>query len=84
MNSSPSPKPITIVVNGQPHKWEKGNIAFFEVVGLEIPDYQQHPDVTYTVTYSRGHGGRSGILAPGAEVKAHEGMVFNVSETGQS
>ena len=81
---NPNPTPVMIVVNGVPHKWEKGEIDFREVVILEVPDYELHPEITYTVTYSRGPGGRSGILVPGASVKVREGMIFNVAETGQS
>ena len=38
-----------------------------------------------SVTYKRGQGSKpEGTLVPGASVKVKEGMVFNVSETGQS
>jgi len=78
------PRTVTIIVEGTPHEWPKGEITFAEVVALEVPDFAQHPEVTYAVTYNRGHGNKEGILAPGASVKVKEGMVFNVSETGQS
>jgi hypothetical protein len=55
------------------------------VVILEVPDYASHPDITYSVMYKRGHGNKpEGVLVPGAFVKVKEGMIFNVSETGQS
>lgn len=78
-------KVVTIVVEGTPHEWLKDEISYAEVVTLEVPDYSQHPDVTYSVKYKNGHGNKpEGILAPDASVKVKEGMVFNVSETGQS
>jgi hypothetical protein len=60
-------------------------ISYTEVVTLEVPDYSQHPEITYTVTYKRGQGNKpEGTLSPGASVKVKDGMIFSVSETGQS
>jgi hypothetical protein len=76
---------VTIIVNGTPHDWVKDEITYSEVVSLEVPDYSSHPNITYSVSYTRGQGHKpEGILAPGADVKVKKGMVFNVSETGQS
>lgn len=78
-------KPVTIIVNGTPHEWPKDEITYAEVVTLEVPDYAQHPEITYSVKYKNGHGHKpEGILAPGESVKAKDGMIFSVSETGQS
>lgn len=57
-----------------------------QVVTLEVPDYAQHPEITYSVTYRNGHGNKpEGILAAGAAgIKVKEGMIFSVSESGQS
>jgi hypothetical protein len=78
-------KTVTIIVEGTPHEWPKDLITYAEVVTLEVPDYAQHPEITYSVKYSRGHGDKpEGILVPGASVRVKEGMIFNVSETGQS
>lgn len=78
-------KIVTIIVEGTPHEWPKDEITYAEVVTLEVPDYSQHPDVTYSVRYKKGHSNKpEGILSPGATVKVKKGMVFNVSETGQS
>lgn len=78
-------KTVTIVVEGTEHEWPKGDISYAEVVTLEVPDYAQHPEITYSVRYKRGQGSKpEGTLAPGASVKVKEGMIFNVSETGQS
>jgi hypothetical protein len=78
-------KTVTIIVEGTPHEWPKDEITFAEVVTLEVPDYSQHPEITYSVKYKNGHGNKpEGILSPGSSVKVKEGMVFSVSETGQS
>lgn len=78
-------KSVTIIVEGTQHEWLKDEITYAEVVTLEVPTYPQHPEITYTVKYKRGHGHKpEGILTPGASVKVKEGMVFSVCETGQS
>ena len=78
-------KTVTIVVAGTPHEWPKSEISYAEVVTLEVPDYTKHPEITYSVKYKNGHGNKpEGILSPGESVKVKEGMIFSVSETGQS
>lgn len=79
-------KEVTIVVEGSPHEWPKNDdISYAQVVTLEVPNYAQNPHITYSVRYKAGHGNKpEGILTPGASVKVKEGMVFYVSETGQS
>ncbi len=82
----PEKKLVTIIVEGTPHEWPKGEISYEEVVTLEVPDYAQHPDINYSVKYKRGLGEKpEGLLVKGdAPVKVKDGMVFSVSETGQS
>jgi hypothetical protein len=79
-------KPITIIVDGTSHEVSRTeHISYAEVVTLAYPDYPQHPEITYSVTYTRGHGYKpEGILSPGEEVKVKEGMSFRVNRTGQS
>ncbi len=78
-------KTVTIIVEGTPHEWPKDDITYAEVVTLEVPDFPHHPEITYSVKYKKGHGNKpEGVLVPGASVKVKEGMVFNVSPTGQS
>lgn len=82
---APEKKTVTIVVEGTPHEWPKDEITYAEVVTLEVPDYTQHPEITYSVKYKKGQGNKpEGILSAGGSVKVKEGMVFSVSETGQS
>ena len=81
-----SEKTVTIIVDGTAHEWPKNaDITYAEVVTLEVPDYPQHPEITYSVKYKNGHGDKpEGTLSPGGSVKVKDGMVFTVSPTGQS
>ncbi len=79
------PHEITIIVEGTPHQWFKTTISYSEVVTLFDPNYPQHPDITYSVTFKKGPNHKpEGILSPGGSIKVKDHMVFNVSATGQS
>lgn len=76
---------VTIIVAGTPHEWPKGeDIKYAEVVRLEVPGYSEESAITYSVTYEKGNNDKEGILSPGGSVKVKDGMIFDVSETGQS
>lgn len=79
-------KMVTVIIEGSPHEWPKDElITYAQVVALEIPDFAQHPEITYSVKYKNGHGNKpEGTLSPGGSVKVKEGMIFSVSQTGQS
>lgn len=79
-----SEKIVTIIVEGKPHRWpEDQMISYDQIVKLEVPNYPN--GITYAVKYSDGPPRyREGPLLPGEKVKVKEGMIFNVSETGQS
>lgn len=77
-------KLVTIIVEGTPHPWPKGEITYIEVVTLEDPQYPQHPERVYSITYEWRHGEKKGVLSPGGSVKVKEGMVFYVKDTGES
>ena len=78
-------KKVTIIVNGTPHEVEKDEISYNEVVTLAFSDFPQHPERTYSVTYSKGQGEKpEGILSPGGTVRVKESMIFKVKHTGQS
>lgn len=78
-------KDVTIIVEGAPHEWPKGEITYPEVVRLAHPEYDASSKINYSVKYTRGQGHKpEGILAPGDSVKVKEGMIFSVSATGQS
>lgn len=76
---------VTIVVDGTPHEVNKGSITYAEIVTLAYADYPQHPEITYSVNYKKGPTPNpEGILSAGGHVVVKDGMVFNVSRTGQS
>ena len=77
-------KSVTIIVEGTPHEWPKDEITYAQVVTLEDPQFPQHPERVYSVTYERGHGNKKGVLSPGGSVKVKEGMEFFVKDTGES
>ena len=78
-------KAVTIIVEGTPHEWPEEYITYAQVVTLEVPDYSQHPEITYAIKYKDGPRNKpEGVLSPGASVKVRERMLFSVSETGQS
>jgi hypothetical protein len=76
---------VTIVVDGTPHEVNKGTVTYAEIVTLAYADYPQHAEITYSVTYKKGPTPNpEGILSAGGHVVVKNGMVFNVSRTGQS
>jgi len=76
---------VTIIVEGTAHEWHKKKISYDEVVTLEVPNYAQHPEITYSVKYTNGPSHHpEGTLVKGESVKVKDGMIFSVSETGQS
>jgi hypothetical protein len=78
-------KKVTIIINGSQFNVEKDDISYDEVVTLAFPDFPQHPERTYSVTYERGQGNKpAGILSPGGSVKVKNEMIFYVKHTGQS
>jgi len=77
-------KLVTIIVEGTAHQWPKDDISYVQVVTLEDPQYPQHPERVYSVTYERGHGDKKGVLSSGGSVKVKEGMEFHVKDTGES
>ncbi len=85
MTTPKEKKEISIIINGEPHEIAKDDTTYDEIVTLAFPDFPQHPERTYSVTYERGHGNKpTGILSPGGTVKVKEGMRFKVKHTGQS
>ena len=79
-------KNVTIYIEATPHSWPKNSeICYAQVVKLEFPDFVEGGGDTYSVKYKRGHGDKpEGPLPPGKCVKVKDGMIFNVSKTGQS
>ena len=60
-------KTVTIIVEGTPYKWAEEYISYEQVVTLEVPDYSQHPEITYTVRFKEGPRGKpEGTLSRGS------------------
>ncbi len=78
-------KTITIVVNGRNRTIDDKELTFAEIVALAFDPVPSGPNVSITVTYRRGHGGKpEGSLVAGETVKVKEGMIFNVRATDKS
>lgn len=76
---------VTIYINSTPFEFTKNRITYEEVVSLAFPDFPQHPERTYSVTYKNGQSDKpEGILSPGASIKVKDGIQFKVKHTGQS
>jgi hypothetical protein len=76
---------VTIYVGTTPHAWDRPKISYAEVVTLYNPDYPKHPEILYTVTYTKGPPKKpEGDLVKGETVHVHNGMSFLVSTTGES
>jgi hypothetical protein len=78
---------ITIIVAGSEQKVEKNEELTYErIVTFAFPDFPEHPERNYSVSFERGHGEKpEGFLNPGGtSVKAKEGMKFYVDHTGES
>jgi hypothetical protein len=81
----PQKEEVIIIVNGTPHEWLMREITYAQVVTLDVPDYPQHPEITYSVKYKNGPNHKpEGTLSPGGSVKVKDGMAFSVTPTGQS
>jgi hypothetical protein len=82
-NGNGGPKDITIIVNGTPHVVAKEEMTFREIIALA--ELASGPNVSYTLTYRRGHGNKpEGSLVEGEFVKVKDGMIFNATATDKS
>jgi len=77
-------KPITIYVNTRPKEVEDKKITFEQVVVLEYGAYDTNPQVSYTVTYSKGNNDNEGEMDKGSSVTVKKGMRFIVTKTDKS
>jgi hypothetical protein len=78
-------KEFTIIVNARKKTWNEKKISFRQVVVLAFGAYDDNPDVSYTVTYSKGpEPNPEGRLVDGRSVIVKDGMVFNVKRTNKS
>ncbi|MBJ9594795.1 multiubiquitin domain-containing protein [Burkholderia seminalis] len=79
-----SQKTFDILVNGDEHEIDTGEITYAQVVDLYLGSGGK-PSNEYLVKYSHGPvENPSGTLAPGQKVKVKNDMRFRVAGTGES
>jgi hypothetical protein len=84
-DSAQKHKVKTIYVNTREHEVADNRITYEELVSLAYPGEQVTPEMTFTVTYTRGPEGRgAGSLTAGQDVAIKKGMVFDVYRTIRS
>jgi Multiubiquitin len=75
---------LTINVNGRERQVHANVLTFAEIVAL-AENLPAGPNVTYTVTYRRGHGDKpDGTLVEGSTIRIKNGMIFSVRATDKS
>lgn len=74
---------ITLMVNGDPHKYDGESISFLEVVKLAFPDKcTSGNEVGFTVSYSKGPDENvKGEMSSGMSVVVKNLMQFDVTAT---
>lgn len=79
-------KEITIIINGrQEIVAAKEILSFAEIVALAFENPPTGENITFTVTYRKGHGNKpEGTLIEGETIKIKDGMIFNVTSTNKS
>lgn len=79
-------KTVTIIVNTRPKTVEKNSDVSFELA-IEFAYGSTPPtgeNMSFTVTYERAEGNKSGSLTADNSIKAKEGMIFHVYATDRS
>jgi hypothetical protein len=84
-NENIGDRTVTLIVNGRKKPWHEKKISFREVVELAYGTYDPSPNVSYTVTFSKGPDQNpEGRLVDGKSVRVKDGMIFNVKRTNKS
>ena len=79
MSESQNKNDVNIIVNGRPKKVAPTQ-TFESIVALAFNPAP--PGAFFTVTWS--HGNKGGSLVAGQSITVENGMMFDVTETGQS
>lgn len=80
----PHEKSVSITVNGRTKVVTAKELSFAEVVAL-ADNLPTGENITYTVTFRRGHGDKSeGTLVDGQMLRVHEGMIVAVTPSDKS
>lgn len=75
----------TIIVNGQPKKWDKPRIDFKEVIILAYGSYNDSSTMVYTVAYEDGpKQNQEGSMLKDAVVFVKNKMIFHATATDKS
>lgn len=83
--SKEKPHEITIIVNGTPHKWEKKQISFKQVIILAYGQYNDKPTMVYTVAYEDGpKQNPEGSMFKDSVVYVKNKMCFHATATDKS
>jgi len=78
-------KEVEFRVNGTRHHTSEKYLTFDEIVAFAFGANPQGGNITYTITYRKGHGNSpEGDIKPGGKVRVKEGMIFNVTKTDKS
>jgi len=76
---------VTLIVNARPKEWKEQHINFREVVVLAYGQFEDNPNIEYTVAYSNGpKQNPRGSMVGGDKVKVQDRMNFNVTRTDKS
>jgi hypothetical protein len=71
-----------LFINLKTEEWKKKTISYNQAVKLAFPEYKGQE--LFTVQYSRGVGNAQGTLIKGQHVPVKDGMIFDISITGNS
>jgi hypothetical protein len=75
----------TIIVNGQPKKWDKPRISFKEVIVLAYGSYNDSQTMVYTVAYEDGpKQNPEGSMLRDSVVFVKNKMIFHATATDKS
>ncbi len=78
-------KKVVIVVNGNPHDWNKQKIEFKEVIILAYGQYIDKPTMVYTVAYEDGpKQNPEGSMNKNQDVFVKNKMIFHATATDKS
>lgn len=76
---------VTLIVNARPKEWTEQHITFREVVVLQYGQFEDNPNIEYTVAYSNGpKQNPQGSMVDNDKVKVQDRMNFNVTRTDKS
>lgn len=76
---------LTLIVNARPKEWSGQHITFRELVVLQYAQFEDNPNIEYTVAYSNGpKQNPQGSMVDNDKVKVQDRMNFNVTRTDKS